>query len=336
MICDQLGVPILALVGLASIASLAPFAVGGLKKKPRMIVGMTAAMTAVGLVILWPVTSVCITGPYGTLPPFIQEFIAGAITEARPGIVYAQLRPTPALLFVLPVVASIVIAFALLADRSGKVEITPTVRSTVLIYVVFCTAGFGLVFYQMRTVNLAATPVPMLAGFIMAHFLQTYLQERSLAAGAKIFLSGFVLVAPTVAVSAVAPLLPEAKAGNSGFASCRSYDVMQSLNEIPPAVILAHGNFGPLIIWSTHHSALAAPYHRSTTAMSNAILPFRAVDEDVEAEVRATGAEMLMLCNGHTVGSDFMNSLSEGATANWLRPVPVSSDAILLFEILPE
>ena len=70
--------------------------------------------------------------------------------------------------------------------------------------------------------------------------------------------------------------------------------------------------------------------------MSNAILPFRAADEDVETEVRATGAEMLMLCNGHTVGSDFMNSLWDGATADWLRPVPVSSDAILLFEILPE
>ena len=336
LICDQLGVPLLTLIAVATLASLTPFLFLRSRASLVWVLGASAVITAIGMVVTWPVSSVCLSGPYAALPQFIQEFIEGAITEARPGLIYAQLRPAPALLFVLPVVASILLALGLLAKDNGSRELSAQQRAVVKIYAFFCLAGVGLVIYQMRTVNLAATPVPMLAGAIMASALRGYLSERSAVAGAKLILSAFLLVVPTVSVSAVAPFLPEGRSSASGFAKCRSYEIMQSMNEVPPAVVLAHGNFGPLLIWATHHSALAAPYHRSAQAMSNAILPFQASDETLESEVRATGAEMLMLCKDHKVSSDLLNSLSEGASLAWLKPVEVTSEAILLFEVLPE
>jgi hypothetical protein len=333
MICDQLGVPVLAMIGVACAASVLPFTIlrGG---KPLLIIGVAAAITVAGLVLFWPMTRVCLAGPYGTLPDYIRDFIGGAITEARPGLVYAQLRPAAAVLFLLPVVAAVVIGFGVyLADRH-RGQFGDAARNALLIYLIFCTAGIGLVAYQMRMVNLAATPVPMVAGAVMAFLLRGYLAERSPVAAAKLFLAGYLLVAPILPGYLAASLF-DSSASDQGAASCKAVAPMQALNAVPPAVILAHGNLGPVLIWATHHAALAAPYHRSEAALANAILPFRADDAEIEAVIRATGAEMLLLCKEQELRSGFLNRLAQGGSASWLERVPVDHDAIVLFRILP-
>ncbi|WP_333711851.1 hypothetical protein [Yoonia sp.] len=335
MICDQLGVPVLAMIGVACAASVLPFAVLRGDAKPLLIIGVAAAVTLAGLVLFWPMTRVCLAGPYGTLPDYIQEFIGGAITEARPGLVYIQLRPEAAVLFLLPVVSAVVIGFGVyLADRRLG-YLGDRARTTLLIYLWFCVAGVGLVAYQMRMVNLAATPVPMVAGAVMAFVLRGYLAERSPAAAAKLFLAGYLLVAP-ILPGYLAAALFDSNASDQGVASCKAVEPMQALNAVPPAVILAHGNLGPLLIWGTHHAALAAPYHRSEAALANAILPFRADDADIEEAIRATGAEMLLLCKDQELQSGFLNQLAQGGSAPWLAQVPVDSEAIALFRILPQ
>ena len=335
MICDQLGVPVLAMIGLACAASVLPFAVLRGNAGPLLVLGVAAAITAAGLVLFWPMTRVCLAGPYGTLPDYIQDFISGAIIEARPGLVYARLRPSAAVLFFLPVASAVVIGFwVYLADRR-RGYLGDTARTTLLIYLVFGAVGVGLVAYQMRMVNLAATPVPMIAGAVMAYLLQGYLAERAPLAAAKLFLAAYVLVAPILPGHLAASLFASTSSG-SAAASCKGLEPMQALNAVPPAVILAHGNLGPVLIWGTHHAALAGPYHRSEAAMANSILPFRADDAEVESAIRATGAEKLLLCKDQQLGSDLLNQLADGGTVSWLERVPVDHDSLLLFEILPQ
>jgi hypothetical protein len=165
--------------------------------------------------------------------------------------------------------------------------------------------------------------------------LRAYLDQRSPLAAAKLFLAAYVLVAPILPGHLAASLFASTSSG-SGAASCKALAPIQALNAVPPAVILAHGNLGPVLIWGTHHSALAAPYHRSEAAMANAILPFRADDAEVEAAMRATGAEKLLLCKDQELGSDLLNQLADGGTVSWLERVSVDHHDLLLFEILPQ
>lgn len=334
-ICDQLGVPVLTLILIASVASLVPFQVLRPAAGGWVFLGGASALTLGGLAFAWPLTATCLAGPYAALTPEISQFIGEKINEARPGLIFFQQRPTAALLFPLPIIATVLLGFNLLAtQRRTKVLPQETVLA-VRIYLMFCLVGLALVAYQMRTINLAATPVPMLAGVILAVGMRDYLRTRTAGDASKLLLSVLFMTQPTILVYALGPYLPPSTASLSGF-ECRTYDIIDSLNDVPPATILSHASFGPVTIWVTHHDVLAALYHRSEAAMSNAILPWQASAEEVEAVVRATGAELLMLCKGQQLESEVLNSLSEGVTLPWLRAIPVDREELLLYEVLPE
>ncbi len=335
VICDQLGIPVLTLVAIAVASSLLPFLILGSRSKLWSVLGMTTALTAFGFAVAWPVVGICVTGPYGALPAYIQEYISSSIIEARPGLVYAQSRPSPAVLFVLPVFAATVLGLVVAFSSTQSEGRDRAKRQAMLVLIVFASAGLGLTLYQMRMVNLAAAPVPLLAGAIMAVFLKRYVAERSAGAAAALLLGAFLMVVPTVFVTAIAPYLPQGTSTGGASKECRSYDAMQSLNAVPPAKILATGNYGPVLIAETHHFALSALYHRSEESLANVIRPFTSADADVAGVIRDTGADLLLLCKEHELKSDVLNAVVAGASVPWLRPVPLESDVLMLFEILP-
>jgi hypothetical protein len=80
---------------------------------------------------------------------------------------------------------------------------------------------------------------------------------------------------------------------------------------------------------------MSAPYHRSAASLANGILPFQLEEPELADYLRASGATYFLLCRGYDYDGDFVDSLATGTIVDWLRPVPLSDDAQMLFEILP-
>ena len=323
-VCDQLGTPILGLVWTAVIASILP---AFILRGPLQIAA-TAVLAMIGLAIAWPLLGPCLAGPYGDLPQVLQDYISTRITEAKPAIAYAIGQPVAAVVFLTPIFAALVFGGALwLKERDRALGLL----------MVFCLFGTAIIFYQMRTFNMVAAVVPLVGGVVMARLLAGYLASRDATVAVTLLAALLLFMGSTTVAGFVRPFLPQAPA--TGFATagdCRTYASLVRLNAVPPARILAHGNFGASILWATHHDALAGPYHRSAQSLGNGILPFEMESDEMAAYVRASGATHLLMCRGYVYEGDFANALATGSGADWLARVALADEAQILYEVLPQ
>jgi len=331
-VCDQLGTPILSVIAIAVIAALAP-----LSRRNRFSGWMphlaaTAVLTAIGFAIAWPLLGPCIQGPYGNLPPDVQELIKTRITEAKPFLLYAQSQRGAALTFMLPVVAALIAGGVLWNARRGSGEPQNPILGQLCLLGLF---GFGLIFLQMRTVILVASVVPAIGGASLAVLLDRYLKTRDIAQAAKLFLLAIVIISPQIILNPLWPYIkgPRDDAESAG-ANCRNYDTLLALNAVPPGVILNSTNMGAPVLWATDHSTLAAPYHRSAAAFSNGSLGFELEETDFSELARNSGATHVLLCADNVYRSTFLTGLASGeVSADWLDPVPLGASDLRLFAV---
>lgn len=332
-VCDQLGTPMLSVIAVAVVAALAPLALRGRFPGAVFQVGATFALTGIGLAIAWPLLGPCIRGPYGDLPPELQEMIATRVTEAKPFLIYVQTQLFAALAFMIPVVVALVSGSVLWWSRrggSGTGQTQNAILGQLLLLVLF---GIGLIFLQMRTVILVASVVPAIGGICLAVLLKAYLQTRSIATAALIFIVAIGIGAPQILLNPLQPFLQGSVTQREG-ATCRNYETLLALNDIPPAVIMNSTNMGAPLLWVTHHSTLAAPYHRSPDAFMNGALGFDLEETAFEKLAREQGATHVLLCAGQTYVSEFLTGLAAGeVSVAWLRPVPLRNDEQLLFAL---
>ncbi|WP_373636820.1 hypothetical protein [Yoonia sp. BS5-3] len=330
-ICDQLGTPTLALVWIAAGASVLPLAFGPVFRRPVVHLAITAILTAIGIFAAWELVSPCLDGPYANLPPVLQEFISGRIIEARPGLDYAISRPAPFVTFVLPVFVTTLAGFAILASHRREQRNTTALFGLLFV----CLAGIAMIFVQMRTVIMAASVVPILAGYVLACLLDRYLKGRKPISALLLLVFSTAVMSPGQFAAAIRPFVPVTdRSALTQAADCRTYDALIALNEAPPGLILNNFNFGPSLLWATHHDVLSVSYHRSAAAMRNSIVPFELEAAEMETFVKDSGATYLLLCKGYQYRGAPARALADGGTVDWLRPVPLSDENQLLFEVL--
>lgn len=334
-VCDELGTPILSLIAVGALAAALPLIVLRPTPKPFVLLGATTALALVGLAVIWPLFGPCLDGPYANLSQELQDYISTSIVEALPAIAYAQYNALPAFIFLLPVIAALLLGGGYLWAQWQVLDVDQSRALTALL--VFCAFGLALVFYQMRTVIMVASVVPMIGGAVMSFLVTRYLASRDAMRAVLMFAVIIVFVAPTLLAVGLQSVIPQKdRSGGRTPANCRTYAALQSLNEIPPAQILSHGNMGALLLWATRHDALSAPYHRSAAALSNGIIPFGMQEDEMANYLRASGASHLLLCRDQRYDGAFATGLAAGAEVDWLRPVLLDNDSLLLFEILPQ
>ncbi|KQI73757.1 hypothetical protein AN191_02535 [Loktanella sp. 5RATIMAR09] len=332
-VCDQLGTPMLSVIAVAVVAAIAPLALRGRMAGVAFQVGATACVAVIGLAVAWPLVGPCIRGPYGDLPPELQEMIATRITEAKPFPIYIQTHSAAALAFIVPVITALSAGILLWWSRRGAAGTGQTENAILGQLLVLGVFGVGLLFLQMRTVYMAASVVPAIGGLCIAVLLNGYLRTRHPARAALLFLVAIGISAPQLVL---APLWPDNRenATQREGAKCRNYETLLALNDIPPAVILNSTNMGAPLLWVTHHSTLAAPYHRSPDAFMNGVLGFDLEEAAFEELARNQGATHVLLCAGQTYVSDFLTGLAAGeVSVAWLRPVALRNEDQLLFAL---
>jgi hypothetical protein len=330
LMCDQLAPPTLSLVAIAMVASLLSVIVAKRTARPALSLGIAAAITGGGLALAWPLLAHCLAGPYAQIPPDLQELISTQISEAKPGIVYAIEKPAVSLVFVLPTFVALISGLLFWVQTRHD----PLGKKLGLL-LILCLIGLPMMLLQMRTLIIAAAVVPMIGGVVIAQYGRRYMETRDLKDGLLALVIALLVVSPVTAVQGLEPILPASGGSETEVQSdCRSFTSLNVLNDVPPAVILPHINFGPALMWATHHASISAPYHRSTDAFMNGIVPFQMDAEGMKAYVQDTSATHLLLCRGYKYRGAFARGLAEGDKVDWLLSVPLSSDAQMLFEIL--
>ena len=335
--CDRLSIPMLSVVWTAVIASIMPMLIwrADTAALPRLVA--TVALTGLGMVLAWSLLATCLAGPYGDLPQDMQDFIKEGVGEALPGINYFFRYPETTLLF-LPALTltPLLVGFTLLNNRRDD-GMTQDQRTALLGLGFLSLIGFGMMLTQMRATTLSASIIPIVVGYVLANQLTQYLRTRDSLNALGGLLLAVIFISPSTLGMLVRPLLPEPQGLASGGASCRTYEAMQALNEVPPSVLVTHFNIAPTVLWATHHNTVSAGYHTSAAALTNSVTPYRLDAAPLRVYLSAVDAEYFLLCANAPYFGEFATALAAGEEeVDWLRRVPLSGDRQVLFEILRE
>lgn len=128
---------------------------------------------------------------------------------------------------------------------------------------------------------------------------------------------------------------------NRANARCRTLPALSPLNQLPPATIMTLVDLGPRLIATTHHSAIAGPYHRNGKAILDL---HHAYDGDAATFLdvaRRHGATYFLLCPDFPEGTIYRarspggmyDRLERGEVPAWLHPVRLRSGSALPYAL---
>jgi len=122
---------------------------------------------------------------------------------------------------------------------------------------------------------------------------------------------------------------------NRAGARCASLPAMAALDRLPPTTMFTHVDLGPRLITTTHHRAIAGPYHRNGDAILDVHHAFDGAPEGFRAIAARHGATMLLTCPNLAettvyrarARNGFYAQLARGKVPAWLIPVALPKNS---------
>ncbi len=120
---------------------------------------------------------------------------------------------------------------------------------------------------------------------------------------------------------------------------CRNYLPITVLPD-QPALILSYIDIGPMLLFSTPHSVVGAPYHRDNIGLKTTIELFRSSDDEViRGRLRSLGIDWVVTCPGieersvyrTTAGDGLAERLAANKVPDYLEPVSDPKQPALQF-----
>ncbi|MGE4432350.1 MAG: hypothetical protein AB7E05_16585 [Sphingobium sp.] len=309
-ICDALSPVWVATLGLASggmlLLALLPLRTWPQRLAAGAVVGAVVAAFAYSQ---WPQ---CFTGAY-QISPELEKLWLSHIREAKP--ITAQPLSSAIQMLALPVGGALAAIIGCIAVRRDSERLWAW--GTVTLMTLFALA---LMFWQIRAgpaAQLLAIPAIAWAGYKALELLVTGswpIRVAALAGGGVVLAlfnagaaySGLNKWVP--ALSAPAPTTPAANPAKAearekrlakirrANARCRTLPALAVLDQLPPATIFTLVDLGPRLIATTHHSAIAGPYHRNGDAILDVHHAFDGTPETFHEIARRHHARYFLLC----------------------------------------
>jgi len=351
-VCDALSPVWVAILGVAAggmvLLSLLPLRNWQQRLLAGAIVGVGVAAFAW---LNWPR---CLSGAY-QISPELQRLWLANIREAKP--LTAQNMATVVPLLALPVLG---VFGALVACWVGRRD---TERlwawGTVTLMTLFAV---GLLFWQLRAgpaAQLLAIPgAAWLAGALLLAVTRGGWPYRAagivaaLAVVAGLFAyqlyPQFNRMLAEVTGDVTAPAKPAVTARREAIRKangrCRALPALQQLDSLPSATIFTMVDLGPRLIATTHHSAVAGPYHRNERAILDIHHAFDGPADAFRAIAARHDATYLLICPNFPEGTVYQSRSPGGFYAQlmrnevpaWLKPVPLDAGKLpfTLYRIL--
>lgn len=339
--CDQMSTPFLAILLIATASCGAPLVFYNRLSHPAARIGITAALTLAGLWVFAALIAPCLAGPYGMLPPEVQEFITTRISEALPGLTFAQIRPLTFVNVVLPICVVTGLGTWFWATRRDQWQ--PAQRAAIGQMLVFGWMGLLGSLIQIRMNIIAAPALPFLAGFVFTQLLGNVERTRRIgdkAIAVLVAIAVFFVQAtngPSLAIAS--SFAREDLSKKIEFATvdkgCRDEKTLAHLDTLPRARMLTMMGLGADLLLATHHDALSVPYQRGAYTFWNGSFPFRSQELMLRA-ISQSKPDYVVLCHTSTYSDlhGFARDLNEGALPDWLRPVDVGTPDLLVLQVV--
>ncbi|MFT3810983.1 MAG: hypothetical protein QM698_13775 [Micropepsaceae bacterium] len=317
--------PLFAAALIAQTAALA-----GLNgQRARLLVVAFAGAAAVALV--WLQNPVCLGGPYAAVDPRLFAEWMDHIREARSAADLIDANPVSFFgVFAVPVLGLV----AVLTIGGWPARIAGLALALAV----------GLALWQVRTLPFAAV--------LGAPILAAAAARRFGSGPPALILAG--LVSNPLLIVALAsmltfrlfPVTPQQIAARASTAetNCLRRSDYAPLATFPPGLVLGNIAFGPLILAETPHSVLAAPYHRNTAGILDAVAALTGTPDEAEAIVRRRGVAYLALCIGSNEMAErraanpanLFDALKRGERIAWLEQIAVTIDgSTVVYRVLP-
>ena len=349
MVCDAISPIWVAIFGAVG-AGLTLLALLPLRRWPaRLGAGLVVGAAVAAFAWLnWPQ---CLTGAYQISPELERLWLAN-IREAKPITVQARSLVVP--LMAIPVAGLFGLIWALWESRRDSDRLWAW--ATVGLMMLFSTA---LLFWQLRAGPAAQLLAIPAAAWAAHRVIQAVFFGRPVAR--VLGIAGSALLATAAFATPLYPQMNQLwaavsgekpkpqkpgvqnryKAINKANGRCRSLPALEVLNQLPPATIFTMVDLGPRIIATTHHSALAGPYHRNGKVILDLHHAFDGSPEAFRPIAARHRATYLLICPSFPEGTvyqsrsprGFYAGLMRGHVPGWLHPVPLKSGFALPYTL---
>lgn len=327
--CDAL-TPVwlsVALAGGGLLVLLSSFAVAERRWRLALALG-AGALLAGGFALAWPQ---CLGRPEH-LSPELQKLWFANIREAKPLYLHGWRTALP--IAALPAVGLVGSLFALWRAW-GTDRFFPWLAAAL-----FSVFSCGMLLWQTRagpSAQLLSIPGAAALGWML---LPRLMDHRLLAVrlfgtvAAFLVVSGLFMMLVTKLVPQ-APVSEARRQVNLANGRCPTLAALRPIAALPPATILTFVDFGPRLIATTHHRAIAGPYHRNGEAILDVQHAFRGDAETAHRIARKHGATLLLLCPGMSESTiyaaqaknGFYVQLMRGEVPAWLEPMPLPANS---------
>jgi hypothetical protein len=348
-VCDALSPIWVAILGVAA-AGMLLLTMLPLRTWPTRLAAGVAVGAVVGLFawLNWPQ---CLTGAY-QLSPELQRLWLANIKEAKP--ITAQARNVAIPLLALPLIGILASVAGCWSARRDGDRLWAWVAVTIMTMV-----ALGLLFWQLRAGPAAQLLAIPATAWAACAALMAIIRGRPL-----VRIGGGVAALLVVAGLWAYPLYPQANqivtriisgmpaatrplvkgrrdAIKKANGQCRSLPALTVLNQLPPAVIFTMVDLGPRLIATTHHSAVAGPYHRNGAAILDIHHAFDGQPEGFRPIAGRHHAAYLLICPNFPEGTvyqsrspqGFYAQLTHGKVPSWLVPVSLRTALTLPYRL---
>ena len=348
-VCDAISPVWVAIMGMAAggmvLLSFLPL---------RTWQGRLAAGAAVGAAVglfAWTSWPQCLSGAYQISPELERLWLAN-IREAKP--ITAQARNVAAPLLALPIIAILACLVALWRERrdTEKLWAWAMVGLTTLVAV-------GLLFWQLRAgpaAQLLAIPAVAWAAYTAIKAIVGGRPAVRIAGGlAALIVAGVLFAYPLypeanrllaeaagdVTAPAKTAALQRREVIRKANGRCRALPALDVLYQLQPATIFTMVDLGPRLIATTHHSAIAGPYHRNEKAILDIHHAFDGPAEGFRAIAARHRASYLLICPNFPEGTvyqsrspkGFYAQMMHGKVPDWLSPVTLKTGLTLPYRL---
>ena len=328
-VCDALS-PVwlsVALLGSALAAALARIKAGRWQKRLALALG-AGAVIAVFYVLVWPKC----TGQLEGMSPELKRLWFNNVREAKP--IYRHSWRIGLAIVALPVMGLI-----------GAGIATWRARATPLFSAWACAALFALfscllLLWQTRagpSAQLLAVPgATALAWMILPRlFGHRLMIVRVLGTTAAFILISGLYMFFALRLFPEAPKAPGRRQPPDRSRYCATLPALRPIARMPAATMLTFVDFGPRLIATTHHRAIAGPYHRNGAAIIDIHHAFRGTAETAHEVMLRHGATLVLICPGMAESTiyaarakqGFYMQLRRGQLPDWLERVALPADS---------
>ncbi len=296
--------------------------------RTRGLLALLAGAAVAGFhVAAWPQ---CLGRPENVSPELVRLWL-GNVKEARP--IYLHPWRTALQVAALPVAGLVGAAWA-----TWSAWRTPRFAAWASA-LLFVAAACALLLWQMRAgpaAQVLAVPGAAAPAYALWRRLDGHRHAwAQVLGGAAGFLAISGLWTNIVVRLLPAPPAPpprglkSVKQDRSRF--CPTLRSLRPIARLPAATFLTFVDFGPRLIATTRHGAIAGPYHRNGAAILDVHHAWRGTAAAAHDIVRRHGVGYVMTCPGMAESTiyaaqaprGFYMALTRGQAPDWLRPVPL-------------